>query len=185
MRSQRQVVVNQMYPAAFKTAADVGNGNVMSAHANALTHAGHCLRRTGKPEVMQLDFISQLAGAPKEAQVSYATQRGFQCKCFLLAQTLLDLSQQQTSCLYGTQAGFQRRQTTGKFIRIEKAQAFDLFWQELPSKRSFARTVATGDQINRWRSFRHLFSVRMTRNCFLGISRFIPFAPPWPRCPLG
>ena len=48
---QGKVVVEQVDEAAFETAANVGGGNVVSAQAHPLTHAGDGLRGAGKPEV--------------------------------------------------------------------------------------------------------------------------------------
>src|SRR5208283_5216844 len=95
-RRQRQVVGKEMDQAAFESAANVRFRHVVPAHPHALTNARNRLFRTGKPEIMQLDFVAEPPRTLKQADVSSATQRAFQGKGFTPDEASANFLQQQS-----------------------------------------------------------------------------------------
>jgi len=61
-----------MNEATLETAANVLRGDMMTAESDALPHTGDGLCWTGKPEVMQFDFITAPQRALKKPDVGLA-----------------------------------------------------------------------------------------------------------------
>lgn len=83
-----------MDEAAFESPPDVGHRNIVPAQFHALTDAGHSLSRTGKPEVMQLNFVTEFSRPLKKPDISFAAQSTFQRESLVVMKTIVNLFEQ-------------------------------------------------------------------------------------------
>ena len=107
-----------MFQAALEATTDVGGGNVMSALFHAQPDTVDGMLRTGEPEVVEFDFVTQFPGPAKQPDVSLAAQCAFQRKRFPSTQRVVHLPKQEPCGLNRASAGFERRKATGDFVRI-------------------------------------------------------------------
>ena len=75
-------MIDQMNEAAFESAANIHNGDIVAAHPHAAAHTRDGLFDIGKPEIMEFQFVPFGKSAVEDANVSFAAERALQGERF-------------------------------------------------------------------------------------------------------
>jgi hypothetical protein len=75
-------MIDQMNKAAFESAANIYNGEIVAAHPHAAAHTRDSLFDIGKPEIMEFQFVPFRKRALEDANVSVAAERALQGRMF-------------------------------------------------------------------------------------------------------
>lgn len=127
----------------------------MSAHFHALGDSSNGECWCGYPEVMDLDLITRDPGLMQELRVGGAAQRAFKAEGLAGFQAALDFVKQKFASSESESLWGERGKAAGDFVGIEETRDGIELAEVGFSKRGFARTVGTGEEVEGGRGGLH------------------------------
>ncbi len=114
--------MNEIETASGVTPADVGGGNEVAAHFDALGDAADGEFGRGQPEIMDFDAVTECLGTLEGAGVGRAAEGAFEAEGIAGFEATVDFVKKEFACFYGDRLDIEWRKAAGEFIRIEKSR---------------------------------------------------------------
>lgn len=139
--------MNEIGKASRESPADIGCGNEMAAHLDALGDAADGEFRGRQPEVMDFKGVSQGFGLLKGAGVGGAAECAFKTERCIGFEATVDFMKEELACFHCNGLHIEWRQAAGEFIRVEKPRDGIELAEVGASEGGFTRAVASGEEI--------------------------------------